>query len=103
MDDAKNEGACGASASDAVLGTNPNNCGTCDYTKLNGNREGHCYMFRDTPDTVCAKHTMSRDRLLLDARQQLDEIAERRHERDRRLGLVPNACGEPGLTDTGKD
>lgn len=38
--------------------TNPNNCATCDYKKLNGNREkGHCYMFRDAPTDVCMQHT----------------------------------------------
>jgi hypothetical protein len=37
--------------------SNPNNCQTCDYTKLNGNREGHCYMFSDEPTDVCIQHT----------------------------------------------
>lgn len=35
-----------------------NNCGTCDYKKLNANREeGHCYMFKDVPTEVCMQHT----------------------------------------------
>jgi hypothetical protein len=37
---------------------NPNNCKTCDYTKLNANREGHCYMFLNAPDDVCMIHTL---------------------------------------------
>ena len=37
--------------------SNPNNCKTCDYTKLNANRDGHCYMFRDEPTDVCMQHT----------------------------------------------
>ena len=37
--------------------TNQNRCETCDYKKLNGNREGHCYMFRDEPTDVCMQHT----------------------------------------------
>lgn len=37
---------------------NPNNCQTCEYSQLNGNREkGHCYMFRDEPTEVCMQHT----------------------------------------------
>ncbi len=37
---------------------NPNNCATCEYSQLNGNREkGHCYMFRDEPTDVCMQHT----------------------------------------------
>lgn len=38
---------------------NPHNCATCDYKKLNANREkGHCYMFRDAPSDVCMIHTL---------------------------------------------
>jgi hypothetical protein len=37
--------------------SNPNNCGTCDHMKANGNREGHCYMFREEPTGVCMQHT----------------------------------------------
>ena len=37
---------------------NPNRCETCDYKKLNGNREkGHCYIFSDEPTDVCHQHT----------------------------------------------
>lgn len=36
----------------------PNNCATCEYSQVNGNREkGHCYMFRDEPTDVCMHHT----------------------------------------------
>ena len=39
--------------------SNQNNCETCDYKKLNGNREkGHCYMFRDEPTEVCMQRTV---------------------------------------------
>jgi hypothetical protein len=38
--------------------SNPNNCATCDYTKLNANREGHCYMFKDAPSDICMIHTL---------------------------------------------
>lgn len=37
--------------------SNPNNCATCDYMKLNASRDGHCYMFSDEPNEVCMQHT----------------------------------------------
>lgn len=58
MNSNKTDADSGASLSDAGLGTNPNNCETCDYMKLNGSREkGHCYMFREEPSEVCMAHT----------------------------------------------
>lgn len=57
---------------------NPNNCATCDYKKLNGNREGHCYMFRDEPEDVCMAHTGRHPTTLaeqiLRARRLLEQI-----------------------------
>ncbi|HET8694998.1 MAG TPA: hypothetical protein VFM33_10060 [Aquabacterium sp.] len=36
--------------------SNPNNCETCDYRKLQ--EPGmHCYMFREEPKAVCMKHS----------------------------------------------
>ena len=35
---------------------NPNNCTTCDYSKM-GSIGGWCYMWRDEPKTVCSSHT----------------------------------------------
>lgn len=58
---------------------NPNRCETCDYSKLNGNREkGHCYMFRDEPTDVCHQHT-GRDFLRnfeATLRRQQDQLGE---------------------------
>lgn len=33
------------------------NCSTCNYMRINQNREGYCYMFRSVPDEVCMLHT----------------------------------------------
>ena len=37
--------------------SNPNNCKTYEYTKINAGKEGHCYMFKDEPTNVCMAHT----------------------------------------------
>lgn len=34
---------------------NPNNCTTCDHKRKPDG--GWCYMFRNAPSTLCAKHT----------------------------------------------
>lgn len=34
---------------------NPNNCSTCEHSQVQS--PGHCYMFRDEPQEVCAQHT----------------------------------------------
>ena len=36
---------------------NPNRCETCDYIKIKGDKDGHCYMFRDEPTDVCHQHS----------------------------------------------
>ena len=61
---------------------NPNNCKTCDYTKINGNREGHCYMFRDEPSDVCSQYTSRNNPLrafgdaLADAMEDMPELRD---------------------------
>ncbi len=37
---------------------NPNNCSTCKHSaqKSQGSN-GHCYMFKDSPKSVCMQHT----------------------------------------------
>ena len=38
--------------------SNPNRCETCDYKQMHdGHEEGHCYMFRFEPVSVCMQHT----------------------------------------------
>lgn len=39
------------------MSRNPNNCGTCNHMKHNGDNAGWCYMFRDEPNDVCSQHT----------------------------------------------
>ncbi len=38
--------------------SNPNRCETCDHKQMHaGQEEGHCYMFRYEPVSVCMQHT----------------------------------------------
>lgn len=39
--------------------SDPNNCATCDYKQMNDDPELHCYMFKDVPTEVCAKHSVA--------------------------------------------
>ena len=39
------------------ISKNPNNCETCDYLKMNTNKDGYCYMFKHEPMDVCLIHT----------------------------------------------
>lgn len=61
---------------------NPNNCKTCDYMKINWNREGHCYMFRDEPSDVCSQYTSRNNPLcafgdaLADAMEDMPELRD---------------------------
>lgn len=41
---------------------NPNNCAACDHKHHPDG--GWCYMFRDEPEQVCAKHTARYSRLV---------------------------------------
>ena len=73
--------------------SNPNNCTTCDYTKLNANRCGHCYMFREEPTEVCMLHTLRDKPLHAFGETLADAMADMPELRDElvRAGLVvPN-------------
>lgn len=37
--------------------TNPNNCLTCDYKRINSDGALWCYMLKDEPHEVCMRHT----------------------------------------------
>ncbi len=41
--------------------TNPNNCNACEYKRINEQKEGHCYMFRNAPSDICMQHTQRKN------------------------------------------
>lgn len=57
--------------------SNPNRCETCDYKKMHAGQEeeGHCYMFRYEPHSVCMQHTVrkNQDRDLIQTIRVLTE------------------------------
>ena len=61
------------------MNTNPNNCATCDYSKM-GATGGWCYMWRSEPKTVCISHTGRRSeriaKIIVEAEKEAEDLSQ---------------------------
>lgn len=61
------------------MNTNPNNCATCDYSKM-GATGGWCYMWRSEPKTVCISHTGRKDKFIANLLAEIKATGEHNKE-----------------------